>query len=59
MYRGMNEGQQIGDILNEEALPKDPELRREAERKVLREKMKSVNERLATVDKVTVTKAKI
>lgn len=55
----MNESEELPDVLDDESLPKDPELRREAEKKVLREKVKSVNERLRDVDKITVTKSKI
>lgn len=59
MYRDITESSDIQDILDEESLPKDPQLRREAEKKVLRQKIKSVNERLGDVDKMTATKGKI
>jgi hypothetical protein len=45
--------------VSEDHLPKDPELRKEAEKKVLREKITNVNKRLTEVDKVDVSKAKI
>lgn len=40
-------------------LPKDPLLRKEAEVKILKEKINSVNSRLRDTDKVVVNKAKI
>lgn len=60
MYRqlsGANDNN--AEILNEESLPKDPQLRKEAEKKVLKEKITNVNHRLAEVNKIVATKAKI
>lgn len=60
MYREMSGSEDLSsDIFNEECLPKDPQNRKNAELKILKERVISVNSRLAEVDRIVVTKAKI
>ena len=59
MYREMSNAEEVGEIINEEMLPKDPETRKKAEKRILTDKIKSVNERLGQVDKMPATKTKI
>lgn len=60
MYREMAGSEDLSsDIFNEESLPKDPQNRKNAEQKILKERVANVNSRLAEVDKIVVTKAKI
>ena len=52
----MSNAQETAQILNEDSLPKDPENRKKAEKRILTQKIKSVNERLGGVDKLPVSK---
>ena len=54
-----DEGSEKKEIIDESILPKDHLLRKEAEVKILKEKINSVNNRLKESDKVVVNKAKI
>ena len=47
------------EIIPESSLPKDPLLKKEAEMKMLKEKIGSVNGRLRAINEVVVNKAKI
>jgi len=46
-------------VIDEETLPKDPNLRKKAELKILREKVHSVNSRLGCLNEIVINKAKI
>ena len=59
MYRQMSNAEETEEVLNEDSLPKDPENRKKAEKRILTEKIKSVNERLGGVDKLPVSKQKV